>query len=231
MSRSPRSTAREYLEALLVAGLFLAFANTWVLKTFYIPSSSMEGTLLVGDHLVVNRFIYGSGGERVRRLLPLRPVARGDIVVFRSPEGMELDLVKRCVAAPGDVVDFRDKRLFLNGQEVVEPYVVHRDPAIGGRTSFDAFRVRRDQFGPYRVPPAHYFCVGDNRDLSHDSRFWGPVPATLVKGRASAIYWSYGGEPPPTEWPGMARRIGQLARTAVGFFTRTRWSRTFEVPA
>jgi signal peptidase I len=226
-----RSTTREYLEALLVAGLFLGFTNTFLFKTFFIPSSSMEPTLLIGDHLIVNRFVYGmEKSEDPPAFLPTRPVQRGDIVVFRSPEEPRTDLVKRCVGLPGDVIDFRDKRLFLDDEPVADDFTVHRDPAIGGRTTFDPRHIRRDQFGPYEVPEGHYFCIGDNRDLSHDSRFWGPVPAELVKGRVSVIYWSYGGETSDGQWRGLGDKLAHLARTAAGFVTKSRWNRTFHVP-
>lgn len=223
-----RSILREYLEALLIAVIFLRFTQTFVTQTFYIPSGSMENTLLIGDHLFVNRFIYGpatSGLEK--RLLPLRPVNRGDIVVFRSPENPQLDLVKRCVGMPGDEIRVVDKALYINGKAVDDAsYAIHTDTYPD---DFDPHRQRRDNFGPYTVPAGHYFCMGDNRDNSNDSRFWGPLPAHMVKGRALFIYWSYGGETSDGQWRGMGEKIQDLLRTAVGFFTQTRWERTFRV--
>ncbi len=227
-----RSVAREYLEAGLIAAIFLAFANTFVVKTFYIPSSSMEDTLLVGDHLFVNRFIYGPAPtELERRLLPLRAPRRGDIVIFRSPEDPTLDVVKRCIALPGDTVEVVAKKLFLNGQPVADSsYASHRDPEIhpNWRTVRREHRLR-DHFGPFTVPAGHYFCMGDNRDASYDSRFWGPLPSHLIKGRASLIYWSYGGETPDGSWHGLGDRLKLLAKTIIGFPTKTRWSRTFHL--
>jgi signal peptidase I len=227
-----RSTAREYLEALLIAAVFLGFTNTFVVKTFYIPSSSMESTLLVGDHLFVNRFVFGpapTGPERA--LLPLRPVRRGDIVIFRSVENPTVDMVKRCVALPGDTVAMRDKLLFINGQRVAdELYAVRRDPRLfPDRPGVSDQGRRRDNFGPLEVPPGHYFCMGDNRDFSWDSRFWGPLPAQMIKGRPVFIYWSYGGETSDGSWHGWGPRLRQLLGTVVGFFTRTRWERTFQL--
>ena len=124
--------AREYLEALLIAAVFLGFTNTFVVKTFYIPSPSMENTLLVGDHLFVNRFIYGPAATRLeRKLLPSRDVRRGDIVIFRSLENPEMDMVKRCVGLPGDTIEVRDKQLFVNGQRVDDSaFAIHRDPRV-----------------------------------------------------------------------------------------------------
>lgn len=228
--RRPHSVWREYLEALLVAGLFLGFTNTFVLKTFYIPSGSMENTLLVGDHLIVNRYIYGHGGNG-EPLLPTRAPQRGDVVVFRSPEDPQIDLVKRLIGLPGDTVEVRDKQLYLNGRAVEDRgYAVHRDPKVGReRGSIYSQLYQRDNFGPVTVPPGRYFFLGDNRDFSYDSRYWGAVPVHYVKGRAFLIYWSYGGETPDGQWPGLLAKLGQLGRTALGFFGKTRWERSFGV--
>lgn len=230
-SERGRSIWREYLEALLVAALFLGFTNTFVLKTFYIPSGSMEDTLLVGDHLIVNRFIYGAAATSwLRPVLPVREPERGDIVVFRSPQEPRVDLVKRLIGLPGDTVRIVDKELYVNGQQVDDSsFAKHGDPTTGGHRR-DVTLYRRDNFGPYTVPPEHYFFLGDNRDFSYDSRYWGPVPDHFVKGRTFLIYWSYGGETPDGRWHGLGAKIRQLARTAAGFFTKTRWSRTFDVP-
>jgi signal peptidase I len=226
-----RSTSRETFEALLVAGLFLLFVNTWVFRTFFIPSGSMENTLLIGDHLAVNRYIYGPAASGLERsLLPTREPRRGDIIVFRSVIKPQEDLVKRLIGLPGDVVEVRSKTLVLNGQPVAEPYVIHKDPLVGGVTSLNPGRVERDQFGPYTVPAGHFFVMGDNRDESYDSRFWGPLPRGYVKGRANVIYWSFGGEAPQAEWHGWGDQLRHLARTTVGFFTETRWKRTFHLP-
>lgn len=230
-NRQHHSVWREYLEALLVAGLFLGFTNTFVLKTFYIPSGSMEDTLLVGDHLVVNRFIYGASPGWARSLLPMRPLERGDIVVFRSPEDPRIDLVKRCIALPGDTVEIVRKQLYINDQAVDDDlYTLHRDPQIGRRpTAFDYQRFKRDNLERFAVPERHYFCLGDNRDESYDSRYWGPVPAHFVKGRAFMIYWSYGGEGTYEMTSDLGEKVARLGRTALGFLTKTRWERTFEL--
>jgi signal peptidase I len=226
------STAREYLEALLIAAIFLGFTNTFVVKTFYIPSSSMEETLLVGDHLFVNRFIFGPAPTGLERGgLPLRPVRRGDIVIFRSVENPEVDMVKRCVALPGDTVEVRDKQLHVNGVAVADDvYTVHRDPRLfPDRPGTSDQARRRDNFGPLVVPPGHYFCMGDNRDYSWDSRFWGPLPEEMIKGRPVFIYWSYGGETSDGSWQGWGQRLRQLGATVLGFFPRSRWERTFQL--
>ena len=221
-----QSTLREYFEALLIAGIFLGFTNTFIVKTFYIPSGSMEETLLIGDHLFVNRFIYGTTAtELERKLLPLRSVERGDIVIFRSPERPMVDMVKRCIGLPGDRIEVVDKRLYINGELVDDDgYTIHKDPRV-----IPAAAGRRDNFGPIVVPEDRYFCLGDNRDQSHDSRFWNGVPRHYVKGRASLVYWSFGGETSDGVWRGWTHKAGQLARTAAGFVTKTRWRRTFHL--
>ena len=234
MSEAPaRSTAREYLEALLIAALFLGFSNTFVIKTFFIPSGSMEDTLLVGDHLFVNRFIFGRAQSALERtVLPLREPRRGDIVVFRSVERPTVDLVKRLIGLPGDTLQIVNKKLFVNGQKVSDDdYVVHKDPRTYPNLPFlDQQRRLRDNFGPFTVPEGEYFCMGDNRDFSYDSRFWGTVPARYLKGRASLIYWSFGGGTSDGTWRGLRQKAVEILNTVVGFATETRWSRTFHLP-
>jgi len=217
-----RSIWREYTEALIIAAVFLSFTNTFVVQTFYIPSGSMEDTLLIGDHLFVNRFIYGPAAfDLGKKLLPLRTVRRGDIVVFRSPQDPKKDLVKRAVGVGGDKIQIVNQKLYVNGQPAGDAgYALHKDPL--------GFNPQRDTYGPYVVPAGHYFCMGDNRDNSYDSRFWGPLPAHLLKGRALLVYWSYGGM--TAAGPQTAReKVADLVETALGFFSKTRWERTFRL--
>ncbi len=226
------SVIREYVEALIVAAVFLGFANNFVLKTFYIPSGSMENTLLIGDHLFVNRYIFGPRPSSLeQKLLPGRDVRRGDIVIFRSPETPKIDLVKRCIGLAGDELEMVDKQLFLNGEAVNDnAYVQHSDDRIvATRGAFGSRPAQRDNWGPLVVPDAHLFCLGDNRDESYDSRYWGPVPLAHVKGRAVMVYWSYGGETSDGTWYGVGHRLKQLTNTALGFLTKTRWGRTFKL--
>jgi signal peptidase I len=167
-----------------------------VLQAFRIPSSSMEDTLLVGDFLFVNKMVYGSeidiglGGERFfyYRFPAIRDPKVGDIVVFRYPEDPSRDFIKRCVAVAGQQIEIRDKVLYVDGKAREEPYVVHKDPRIFSR---DTKGGQRDNYGPYVVPSGHLFMLGDNRDNSQDSRFWGPLPRELVKGKAMFLYWSW----------------------------------------
>ena len=234
--RGRKSVGREYLEALLVAVIFATFARTFVVQAFKIPTGSMEENLLVGDHILVNKFIYGPTAYPWERpLLPVRDLERGDVVVFKYPDDPTRDFIKRCVGMPGDVVEIVDKRLLVDGEPFDdESYTYRFDDRVFSRSRFlgDDFR-RRDNFGPYRVPPASYFCLGDNRDNSRDSRFWRQtsVPHAYVKGRAFAIYWSFDAPPrlrleEAQGGGGVARRLATVARH---FFTRTRWDRTFRL--
>lgn len=226
-SEPPKRHYRETLEALIIAAIFLRFANTFVVQTFYIPSESMMQTLLVGDHLFVNRFIYGAMATGLEEdLLPQRSVNRGDVVIFRSPAD-GIDLVKRCIGVPGDRIEVVGGRLRVNGEEVDDAsYAEHRGFDPGTPL---AYRQQAMHFGPYTVPEERYFCMGDNRDRSHDSRFFGPVPQQLVKGRAFMIYWSYGGETPDGTWKGWTDKLSHVGKTLVGFPFKTRWERTFQI--
>jgi signal peptidase I len=233
MGDSPRkhTVIREYYEAILVAVVFALFARTWVVQAFQVPTGSMENTVLIGDHLLVNKFIYAPHAHNfLERLLPYRAPRRGDVFVFKYPVDPERDFIKRVVGLPGDIVDVRQKALYVNDVHQSDKHVLHSDKQVypDDPSVPDDFR-RRDNFGPYRVPPESYFAMGDNRDNSLDSRFWGPVPAANVKGRALLIYWSYEAESNPPSWQGYGARLRELAGVAVHFFTRTRWSRTFHL--
>ena len=223
------SVFREYLEAILIAAVFLGFSNNFLVKTFYIPSGSMEDTLLIGDHLFVNRFIFGRPGSSAgNAVAPVRDIRRGDIVIFRSPEDFRTDLVKRCIGLPGDRIRMVNKRLYVNDVEVSDDiYTKHEEPTIIRNPINGRRTIPRDNFESLVVPEGEYFMMGDNRDKSNDSRFWGTVPRHLIKGRAQMIYWSYEGQTPDGVWRGWGSKIKQVGATAAGFFTKTRWERTF----
>jgi signal peptidase I len=227
-----RSAWREYLEALLVAVIFATFARSFVVQAFKIPTGSMEANLLVGDHILVNKFVYGPTASTLERLIfPSRAVRRGDVVVFKYPLDPRRDFIKRCVALPGDRIEIRDKVLYLNGEPVDESaYVFHTDSRTYPSSVFlsDDYRYR-DNFGPLEVPEDELFFMGDNRDDSHDSRFWGAVPLEFVKGRAFAIYWSFEAEESSVGWPGYLGRLRQLARVLLQFPSRTRWNRSLRL--
>ena len=187
-----KSGTREYASSMLIAvGLALVIRST-VVQAFYIPSGSMEDTLFVGDYLLANKFLYGAPVEvpgmrkPLFRLPALREPRQGDIVIFRSKTQPDRDLIKRCVAVGGQVVEVKDKVLYVDGKRVPDaPEAKYVDSNV-----YSGSRTARDNFGPYKVRPDHFFMMGDNRDNSSDSRVFGAVARDLVKGKAMIIYWS-----------------------------------------
>jgi signal peptidase I len=179
----------ETIDTLWVACTVALVFRVALVQPFKIPSASMENTLLVGDYILVNKFAYGfSWFNRTQRfLVPGRP-RRGDIVVFVYPEDHTKDYIKRCVGLPGDVIEVRDKALYVNGSRQDEPWVKHSDFRVLKRGEAGGFD--RDNFGPVTVAAGRYFMMGDNRDNSSDSRVWGTVDERLLKGRAWIIYWN-----------------------------------------
>ena len=222
----PKSTIRDYTEALLIAMVVVNFVKIFAFQAFKIPSASMEDNLLTGDHIIVNKFIYGPKDAVSRGLVPLRDPKRGDVIVFRYPEDPDVDFVKRVIGMPGETVAIKDKKVYVNGAPIDEPYVVFDDPRVYPPGLFlpEPYRSR-DHFGPAVVPEGHYFAMGDNRDHSRDSRYWGFVPRALIRGRAFMVYWSF--EIPPPEGTSVRERAAELAKVVRYFFTRTRWERTF----
>jgi signal peptidase I len=219
-----KSTVREYYEALLIAVIFVRFAAIFVFQAFKIPTGSMEDNLKIGDHIIVNKFLYGPGPS-LGALLPLREIRRGDIIVFRYPLQPETDFVKRVIGLPGDTVDVQDKNVYVNHRKLAEPYVIHLDPSVyPPREALPEPYRSRDQFNPYVVPAGHYFAMGDNRDRSSDSRYWGTVPRSMIKGRAFMVYWSFHGTPASAEAP-WRDRLSELWGVARYFGPRTRWDR------
>jgi signal peptidase I len=185
-----KSVAREYFESIVIAVIMALFIRTFVVQAFKIPTGSMEPNLLIGDHLLVNKFVFAPGSFE-RALLPTRDIRRGDIVVFKYPEDPERDFIKRVIGLPGDIVELRDRRVYINGKPVDEPYAHYlprpADASLHEATSEDV----REVYGPVAVPADGYFMMGDNRDNSQDSRYWGFLPRDYVKGRALFIYWSF----------------------------------------
>ena len=184
-----KSVVREYAESLIIAVVLALFVRTWVFQAFKIPTGSMEPNLLVGDHLIVNKMIFSPAVTGVERaLLPHRDIRRGDVVVFKYPEEPERDFIKRVIGLPGDRLELRRKTIYINGERLVEPYAHLTAPASesGGVTT-----DLREFYGPVTVPPRQYFMMGDNRDNSQDSRYWGFLPAHYVKGQALFIYFSF----------------------------------------
>jgi len=226
-----RSTLREYFESIVIAVILALFVRTFVFQAFKIPTGSMENNLLIGDHLLVNKFVFGPDmGPAERALLPERPVRRGDIVVFKYPEDPERDFIKRVIGLPGETLEVRDKRVYINGTRLEEPYVHYLEPpralsALSEVTSYDL----RERYGPVRIPADKLFVMGDNRDNSQDSRYWGMLPREYVKGRALMIYWSYESQTEDYQQTGLGSTIKDLFTVVTQFFTRTRWARMFHL--
>ncbi|MEO8585371.1 MAG: signal peptidase I [Acidobacteriota bacterium] len=216
----------ETAEAVLVAAaLALAFKG-FVFQIYHVPSASMEDTVLTGDYVLVNKFAYGAHEGAWGRLLPYRELTRGDVVVFRSPPDPDRDFVKRVVGLPGDKIAVEAKNLVVGGQVVTEPWVVHRDARTFGADAPLALRVR-DHLGPIEIEEGRFFALGDNRDESQDSRFWGSVPLAHLEGRAVAVLWSV--REGPRSFSGRGAALRRTIDTALNFLTRTRWERSFHV--
>jgi signal peptidase I len=195
-----RSRFRENVEAILIAVIIALFIRTFVVQAFKIPSGSMKPTLQVGDHILVNKFIYGVKIPYLSTVvLPVKDPQRGDIVVFKFPVDPRKDFIKRVIALPGDVVEIRDKTIFINARRVNHDFGVFSDPrTIAGNLK------PRDNLGPITVPKDALFVMGDNRDESFDSRFWGFVPIRDVSGKAFIIYWSWDSDDFNVRWRRLA---------------------------
>jgi signal peptidase I len=207
---SARWRASEPLAALLVALLVAVFARCFLVQAFRIPTASMEPNLQVGDHVLVNKFVFGrTRYPWERRWLPLREPRRGDVAVFRFPGEPRRDMVKRVVGLPGTRVALHRKQLSVDGTEVVEAaYVHHADRrAYPDSPLLDTFYRRRDNLTPLTVPSEAYFVLGDNRDMSEDSRFWGTVPRSHLRGRALLVYWSTAAPAAETAAEELATRV------------------------
>ncbi len=216
----------ETVEAVLVAAALALTFKGFVFQIFHVPSSSMEDTVLTGDYVLVNKFAYGPHRGPWARLLPYRDLARGDVVVFRYPPDPDRDLIKRAVATAGDRIEAEAKAVRVNGVELVEPYAVHRDATSYGSGAPPSL-LRRDRFGPLAVQPGRFFAMGDNRDESQDSRFFGQVPLAHLEGRAVSVLWSV--RKGPRTFTGRGAALRRFLDTALNFLSRTRWERSFHV--
>jgi signal peptidase I len=224
-----KSTIREYFESIVIAVILALFIRTFVVQAFKIPTGSMEENLLIGDHLLVNKFIFAPAATGLEgALLPVKSINRGDVIVFKYPEEPDRDFIKRVIGLPGETVEVREKKVYVNGTALDEPYAHYLLPVSTPSefhevTSFDV----RERYGPVTVPAGHYFVMGDNRDNSQDSRYWGFLPRDFVKGKALVIYWSYEAEREDYQEEGAGATIRGFASVFVHFFTRTRWERMF----
>ena len=224
-----KSTLREYFESIVIAVILALFIRTFVVQAFKIPTGSMENNLLIGDHLLVNKFVFGpteTGLERT--LLPVGTITRRDVLVFKYPEEPDRDFIKRVIGLPGETVEVRNKKVYINGTALDEPYVhflqaPSADSEFHEVTSSDV----RENYGAVTVPPNHYFMMGDNRDNSQDSRYWGFLPRENIKGKALVIYWSYEADREDYQDESTSATLKGFVSVFAHFFTRTRWDRMF----
>ena len=220
--------------------LLLLFGTTTLVQAFVIPTGSMEDTLLIGDHLLVDKLSYAPPGAISQYLLPYEPVKRGDIIVFRYPIDIQQTFVKRVVGVPGDRIHIENKQVFINGRSKNEPYKYHKTDYVDSyRDNFPSepnvrlYPPAQDMLendienGDVVVPPNSYFAMGDNRDSSLDSRYWGFVPRENIIGKPLIIYWSY--DAPTSELVSPGIGVDHLLDLAQHFFTKTRWTRTFKL--
>lgn len=232
--KHPRSLLTDWSLTFLV----LAFGTTSLLHAFVVPTGSMEGTIRIGDHVLVDRLVYAEPSRY--SLLPYQDVQRGDIIVFLFPEDPRINYVKRVIGLPGDRLHLKNGQVIRNGKRLVEPYTqfiasfpdTFRDSFPAGNGDRQVTPRGRDMLshhiidGELLVPPGMYFAMGDNRNNSLDSRYWGFVPRQNIIGKPALIYWSYdAGDSYPTDWDAK-----HLIDVATNFFTKTRWDRTFSVP-
>jgi signal peptidase I len=221
-----KSKVREYAEAIIVAVVLALIIRSFIIQAFRIPSGSMEDTLLIGDFLLANKFVYGAKVPFTDWRLPaLRKPKQGDIIIFKYPQDPSKDFIKRCIATEGQVVEIIDKKLYVDGKwfpdpshsKYIEPYVIPKG------------RGQRDNFGPYKVPPDHLFMMGDNRDNSRDSRFWGPLSMKHVKGKAIVLYWSWRPDFNAPRYYSIFSIPKMLLYNIIHFPQRVRWSRIFDL--
>jgi len=235
-----KSTARELFELIASTAIIALFVTTFVVQAFKIPTGSMKSTLLIGDHLLVNKFVYGMKSGLQGKLLPYREPKRNDVIVFKYPSDPNVVYVKRLIGIPGDTVEMIGRTVYINGEKLNENYVVKddEDGNVTDRVVSDPEEKHEIQYfnpdgvrhwGPYHVPDGHYFGMGDNRDNSQDSRFWGFIPRDYIQGQPLLIYWSF--ETARDEYlrtsPG--ERARQLTDVVLNFFTKTDWKRTFKI--
>jgi len=218
---------REYFELIAETAVFVFFVMTFVVQAFQIPTGSMEPTLLVGDFLLVNKLAYARPVLPLEGvLLPRKPIARGNIVVFKYPKDLTKDYVKRVIALEGEIVEVKDKQVFVNDKPLDEAYKVHIDSHVNSKTDFYSYEdVIRDNYGPITVPAGNCFVMGDNRDNSYDSRYWGFLPLASIKGKPWIIYFSYKAERDAWQKTGIRDRLKKI----VSFIPKARWGRMLRI--
>lgn len=222
-----QSTLREYFLATVYCTIVALFVTTYVVHPMTVPTPSMEPTILVGDRLLIDKFTYRNDFHSPLALTPSHRIQRGDVVVFKFPEQPEILYVKRAIGLPGETLEIRNKSVYINGQPIEEPYKVHSDPRVhrSGSSNFLSFDNQRDNFGPVKIPENSYFMMGDNRDDSADSRYFGFLERELIVGRPLVVFWSYEDDSDAYLRTSLTEMLTLYAERVIYFFTRTRWSR------
>ena len=222
-----RGVFREYFELIAETAVFVFFVMTFVVQAFQIPTGSMEPTLLVGDFLLVNKFIYYDPVFKFEgKILPRKDIERKDIVVFKYPQDLTKDFVKRVIALPGEKFEIKNKQVYINDKPIDEPYKVHSDTQVFTKNEYYHYDdLIRDNFGPVVVPAGHLFVMGDNRDNSMDSRYWSFLPLSYIKGKPWLIYFSYKAEKDAWQKTGLQDRLKKI----VSFLPKARWSRILKI--
>jgi signal peptidase I len=223
-----KSRLREWAESLAFTIVFVLVFTRFVAQATQVPTESMKPAIMVGDHFFLDKLAFPANyPETVRAWLPEREIQRGDVVAFRAPDQGEIPFVKRVIGLPGETIEVRDKIVWINGVRLVEPYKIHVDEELYTADPWTPEQLRiRDNFGPVEVPEGAYFAMGDNRDNSNDSRYWGFVSEEDMIGKPMFVYWSYQNDTPHV--PGqrtLADRLEVYASVAIHFFSRTRWFR------
>jgi signal peptidase I len=231
-------SARDFIHEWSLNILILLFGTTTLVQAFIVPTGSMESTVLIGDHLLVDKLSYAPADPITRHLLPYTEPKRGDVIVFRYPMDIRQNFVKRVIGVPGDHIRIADKVVYVNGHPLTEPYTQHIDPRIEPyRDNFPSqpfgpvadraqeMLANHVQNGELVVPAENYFAMGDNRENSLDSRYWGFVPRENIIGKPLVIFWSY--DAPTEEWAGDSG--SHYLDVAKNFFTKTRWNRTLKL--
>jgi len=240
-----KGIVRDYFETIVICVIFVIFARAFVFQQSKIPTGSMIPTLLVGDYIMVNKFIYAPTASNIEKaLLPIRDVKRGDIIVFKYPEEPEKDYIKRVIGLPGEFIEIKDKTVYINGSPLEEDYKIHQTelnpeswakikegeaPLSAAEPAPKRWQSRRIgnefDFDRMLIPEGHYFCMGDNRDNSKDSRFWGTVPHENIKGKAFIIWWSFSGEENDYTRTTLIDRVKSIANKVIYFIPKSRYRR------
>jgi signal peptidase I len=239
----PKGIVRDYFETIVICVIFVIFARAFVFQQSKIPTGSMIPTLLIGDYIMVNKFVYSPVTSPLERsLLPVRAIHRGDIIVFKFPEEPEKDYIKRVIGLPGEFVEIKNKTVYINGVPLEEPYKIHETdlnpdswakikegeaPLSAAQPAQRrwAYREHDFDFSQLLIPEDHYFCMGDNRDNSKDSRSWGTVPRANIKGKAFIIWWSFSGEELDYVKTSVFDRVRSIGNKLTHFFSKSRYRR------